>query len=40
MHNTQIVKILIVVACIALVAVVLYVGGTSMTQMLKMHMGG
>ena len=40
MKSNQVVKILVVLACIVLVAALLYVGGASMTQMIRAHMGG
>lgn len=40
MRSKQIVKFVLVLACIALVAALLYVGGAGLVQMLRAHMGG
>jgi predicted small integral membrane protein len=40
MRSKQMVTIIVLLVCIALVAVLLYVGGAGLIQMLRAHMGG
>jgi hypothetical protein len=40
MRSKQMITFVAVLACIALVAVLVYVGGAGLVQMLRAHMGG
>ena len=40
MRSKQMVTLVVVLACVALVVVLVYVGGAGLLQMLRAHMGG